>query len=56
MGSTFPPEIRLIIGKVAANILRTVQVLIDLPLQRIISVGYFPSAYYPVTVLLEVPL
>ena len=53
---TFSPEIRLGVGKITANVLGTIQVLIDLPLQRIISMGYFPSAYHPVAVLLEVPL
>ena len=56
MRAALSPKIRLGVGKITANVLGTIQVLIDLPLQRIISVSYFPSAYHPVAVLFEVPL
>ena len=56
MGTALSPEIRLGVGKITANVLGTIQVLINLPLQRIISMSYFPSAYHPVAVLLKVPL
>ena len=32
MWAAFSPKIRLVVGKVATNVLRTIQVLIDLPL------------------------
>jgi len=55
MRSAFSPEIRFVVGKFAADVLRTIQIRIDLSLQLGgVSVGYFPTAYHPVAVLLKV--
>ena len=55
MGTALSPEIRLGVGKITANVLGTIQVLINLP-----STYYFHELLSlrlpPVAVLLKVPL
>ncbi len=57
MRSAFSPKIRLLVGKFPADIWRTIQIPINFPLQlSVVSVGYFPTANHPVSVLFEVPM